>query len=103
MRCYRRAPLCAHPDSVVYFIGTAEGTGPVKIGYTIALARRLSEIERAEGRRMRVLSTFAGGREAERALHLRFAHRRVSGEWFERCKEVLDTAERLRGARANGW
>jgi acetyl-CoA carboxylase carboxyltransferase component len=100
---YRRIELLPDPNSVVYFIERTDGVGPIKIGFTAHLKSRLNAIAKEIGRPVHVIAKFSGGRTAEESLHLRFGKRRVYGEWFERCKEIVDTAKYLNGAKANGW
>jgi hypothetical protein len=72
--------------TLVYVV---EREGFIKIGWTANLERRLKDLSRgscaADGMTVgpvRLLFTIDGGRETERALHLRFAADRVQGEWF---------------------
>ncbi|MFI5638316.1 GIY-YIG nuclease family protein [Streptomyces goshikiensis] len=69
------------PDRV-YLIGDAK-TMKVKIGIASDPKRRLSEIQTGNPARLVIFAVFHGNARTERALHKRFATRRLSGEWFD--------------------
>ncbi|MFF3085608.1 GIY-YIG nuclease family protein [Streptomyces nojiriensis] len=69
------------PDRV-YLIGDAK-TMKVKIGIASDPKRRLSEIQTGNPARLVIFAVFHGNARIERALHKRFATRRLSGEWFD--------------------
>lgn len=77
----------------VYFIAS-EG-GPIKIGIAINPENRLRGLQTSHPSRLSILATCEGGSDQERAYHLQFADRRLSGEWFERCPEILAEIARL--------
>lgn len=62
-----------------------------KIGITTDLKRRLASINcglpHADAT---VIAVRSGGRDLEAQLHNELAHRRVKGEWFDKCDEVRD-------------
>jgi hypothetical protein len=74
---------------VVYMIQVGEH-GPVKIGWTDDVERRLSGLQTANHERLRVIRLFEGGPAEERMLHKQFASQRLEGEWFTFTKEMLD-------------
>ncbi|WP_198042077.1 GIY-YIG nuclease family protein [Kitasatospora azatica] len=47
------------------------------------LQRRLAALQCGSPSRLKLLATFAGGRELEAALHRLLAPRRLEGEWFD--------------------
>jgi hypothetical protein len=61
---------------VIYFAQSTEG-GPVKIGATDDVARRLGQLEAYYGKPLAVLATLPGGADEERAIHRRFDHLRL--------------------------
>jgi hypothetical protein len=67
---------------VVYFIGGAEG--PVKVGWTKTLTRRLSEFQTGNWQELRVLGTMIASADLEIRCHQALREHRVRGEWFER-------------------
>ncbi|MET9690381.1 GIY-YIG nuclease family protein [Streptomyces sp. NPDC006514] len=69
------------PDRV-YLLGDAK-TMKVKIGIASDPKRRLSEIQTGNPARLVIFAVFHGNARTERALHKRFATRRLSGEWFD--------------------
>lgn len=96
---------CSQPKKyptgeVVYFV---ERDGFVKIGTTKRLIRRIGALIEGSSRirglspgPVRLLGVLLGGRDLERELHERFAHRRVSGEWFwpdEELSALIKTAK----------
>ena len=74
---------------VVYFIQAEEG-GPIKIGYTNNLARRLYALRTGHPSRLRVLATIAGDRATEQTTHSAFSEERINGsEWFRPSSRLL--------------
>lgn len=84
---------------VVYFIGGAEG--PVKIGSTVDVVKRLATLQTAHPQPLSVLATSRGGIAVEREYHQRFAAFRLRGEWFERAPEVATEMVRLNALTSN--
>ena len=75
-------------DSLVYFIQQGD-TGPIKIGVTINLYSRFASLQKKyQNVTLRILGIINGEREKERALHLRFRHIRLKGEWFNPTHEL---------------
>ena len=77
----KRKPTC------VYFIQAISG-GPIKIGVTTNIVRRVKALQTHEP--LRVLATVQGEEALERDLHKRFASYRKEGEWFEPAEELLE-------------
>jgi hypothetical protein len=78
-----------------YFIGGE--SGPIKIGATYDVAKRLSSLQCGCPITLSVLATAPGGRPVERAYHQRFAAHRSHREWFTRAPEIMTEIDRLRG------
>jgi Meiotically up-regulated gene 113 len=72
---------------VVYFIQGAQG-GPVKIGHTDDVAKRLVTLQIGHPSNLVILATEPGGTDLEEQLHARFAHLRCRGEWFTDTDEL---------------
>lgn len=83
--------------SIVYLIQGVSG-GPIKIGLTTDLDARLKALTYHEP--LRVLATVPGVRADEMALHKRFAHCRVHGEWFEPTDDLMEFIENARSDRS---
>lgn len=66
-------------ESVVYAI---DAGGRVKIGRTVDLPRRMSEIQVTCPDPIVCLGTAPGGAALEKALHRQFGRHRCHGEWF---------------------
>lgn len=81
----------------VYFIQAGGRRGPVKIGITKNLPRRLTVLQSANARKLRVICVVAaGGRDLEESLHLRFSRSRLAGEWFSYQGQVADYLKTIR-------
>ncbi len=84
---------------MIYFARLGPG-GPIKVGTTIDLLRRLKEHEKAFGVEVIVLGVRDGGKDEERRHHRMFAHLRLkpgeSGpcERFRPGPELLDYIRR---------
>lgn len=83
----RAAKPGAH-DPIVYFIAFGDR---IKIGTTTNLKGRLEAIPHDE-----VLATVPGSFPVERGLHARFAHLRITGEWFHRGDDLMRHIDNLR-------
>lgn len=64
-------------------------TGDVKIGFTSDINARISGIKSGAGADIALIRVMGGGRETERWMHKRFAHLRISGEWFSYHDDML--------------
>lgn len=84
------APL----GTLTYFIQSVDG-GPIKIGRSTkaALLGRLGSIQTGNPERLRVTHTLRG--DQERALHWRFRHLRLEGEWFLPDPELVAFARAM--------
>jgi hypothetical protein len=92
-------PAFVNDNACVYFIGA--DFGPVKIGFTGNLRRRLESIQNGYPERIRVLAYATGGRMLEASYHRRFASYRMNGEWFRRAPELEREIETLGTGLAN--
>lgn len=74
----------------VYFIEALPG-GFIKIGWSVQPLRRMSENLAfvPPDVKLRLLAIMPGDGDDELALHRRFAHLRVRGEWFEPGDDLL--------------
>lgn len=98
MELDRQAAATRQRCSVVYFIRNVD-TGLIKIGVTLDLNRRLSDLRRGGGSDLEVLGTVPGDCELESELHHRWSGLRVRSEWFSPGQELLawisDNAKRV--------
>lgn len=61
-----------------------------KIGFTAGkLLDRLKSLQTGNPRPLSLVTSFPGDRQDEAALHLRFSHLRLAGEWFAMTPEDL--------------
>jgi hypothetical protein len=73
---------------MIYLIQDADGL--IKIGTTIRLSQRLKQLKSEHKQHLKVLGVVDGSYADEAVLHLRFAHSRVLGEWFQPTDELND-------------
>jgi len=86
---------------MIYFARKAED-GPIKIGFTSGAAdARLSELQTGNPSQLHVLATATGDKQVEKALHSRFSHLRIRGEWFRGEPELLGFIDGLAWASSS--
>lgn len=83
------APLSG---TAVYFIQRGLD-GPVKIGVTVDVRRRIEELQVGSAEELRLLVALPGTPEDESLLHKRFAAFHIRGEWFHPSAELLGWIE----------
>lgn len=71
---------------IVYFVQSGEA---VKIGFTTNMPLRLRHLRSANPYPVVVLGTIPGSVGNEQALHARFTHLRLHGEWYNAVPELL--------------
>ena len=76
----------------VYFI-QAGLDGPVKIGWSRVVPRRLQELQRVHYEELRLLAEIPGGASREEELHAQFQSSHLRGEWFRPSSELLSFIE----------
>lgn len=74
---------------VVYFIQAGE-KGPIKIGWSQEVDKRIATLQTANACKLTLLGTVPGTMETERAYHQKFSHLRLEAEWFQYSQEILD-------------
>jgi hypothetical protein len=79
--------LPAGPPILLYFIQTA--SGPIKIGITDNLARRLDQVTRVAFEDVKLLAVFRGSRDLEKRLHNSLARHRLKNDWFSPHEHVM--------------
>jgi hypothetical protein len=72
---------------LIYFVGFG---GRIKIGFTTNLERRLSALQTSCPAPLTIQATIPGTRLEEKRLHKRFAHLKLSGEWFRLSKTIIN-------------
>jgi DNA-binding Xre family transcriptional regulator len=73
----------------VYFVQQGDN-GPIKIGVTNNVNKRLTALQGGSPVPLKLLVTFDGDQAFEAFLHRKFAHLRVHNEWFKPARELLD-------------
>ena len=77
----------------VYF--AASNSGPIKIGASCDVKRRLRELRTKTRQNLKLLATTDGGMFAECMYQQRFSAHRLHGEWFVRHPDILAEIDRL--------
>jgi hypothetical protein len=72
---------------MIYFL-QPQGRAFVKIGSTRHVGRRADALQTANPDELIILGVIAGGCAKETAIHSRFAHLHVRGEWFRYTREI---------------
>lgn len=72
----------------IYIIG--HETGPVKIGYTTNIEKRLQAIQTGYPYKLEIIASFRGGLREESIIHRRYSRSRLHGEWFERTQDIKE-------------
>lgn len=75
--------------SAVYFVQQGNG-GPIKVGTTNDLQRRLAQLQTASPSDLVLIAVAPGGAELEASIHARCAEFRLRGEWFRAEDALLD-------------
>lgn len=72
----------------VYIIRAGQN-GPVKIGKADDPASRIRDLQTGHFEELVTLRVMDGGAKVEAAFHRQFEAKRIRGEWFEYCDEML--------------
>lgn len=72
---------------MIYFIQSERG--PVKIGYTLSLSKRLANLRCSSPEQLNVIGTIQGDKAVEKLLHQKFNHLKIEREWFRPEKDLL--------------
>jgi len=87
------------PKPHVYFVQQGDN-GAIKIGCSKDPSKRLAALQTGHSETLRLLTCAPGTQQQERALHDRFAHLRVSGEWFRPGDDLLSYIRLVADRRA---
>lgn len=93
IRASKAPPRCDARDAdTVYFVQAGGPHGPVKIGITRDLARRMEALRNANAEPLHVLAVMktreGSARGIERRFHEVFSDLRLEGEWFRWHEDV---------------
>jgi len=76
---------------MIYFVRPLGCAGPIKIGYAKNdVVGRIKQLQTGSHVILELFHTIKGSLLEEKALHSKFAARRLHGEWFEDCSEIRD-------------
>ncbi len=78
-----------------------DGGGPVKIGHSRDVERRLANVQEWLPFEVAVLATLPGGAAEEHDIHHAFSAARIRGEWFKATAGLLALVEHAK-ARGSG-
>lgn len=84
----------ARGASVVYFIRSGD-EGPIKIGWSKSGVLRLWALQVGNPEQLHVIARMPGTIDDEAALHERFRHLHIRGEWFAPGQALLSFVRRL--------
>lgn len=76
---------------MIYFLRAGD-TEFVKIGYADNVAKRIAELQTGCPHELVLIRSLAGSQRDEGFFHSRYHERRIRGEWFLFCEDML-TAE----------
>lgn len=76
-------------ESVIYFVQAADGTGPIKVGFSANLENRLAAYRLHSPVKVRLLARVPGGRDLESALHRALSEDHSHGEWHHPSPRLL--------------
>jgi DNA-binding transcriptional ArsR family regulator len=79
--------IAERDGSSVYF---ADAGGQIKIGWSKRVSARLAQLQTGSAAPIKLIGTMPGGLAVERRVHEKFAHLRLSGEWFTATPELLE-------------
>ena len=84
----------------IYFIQAGDN-GPIKIGVTNNVRKRLSILQTFSPQKLKLLAIIEGSYDKERLIHQIFSKLRVRGEWFKPEPDLLEYINRLSGGFCN--
>jgi len=73
----------------IYFIQQGND-GPIKIGITWDIKKRLDHMKTFSPHPLRVLAIINGDSKRERLLHRKFKNQRLEGEWFRSSERLME-------------
>lgn len=83
-----RRVLLRSPESWCYIYAIASPDGCVKIGKANSPEERLKDLQRGSASPLELLVAVPAHAQLERAIHKKFKHCHLSGEWFKRTPEL---------------
>lgn len=89
----------ANRNGFVYFVQRGED-GPIKIGWSQDVTRRIGELQVANAERLFLLGAIPGTMKDETKTHKRFIHLRINAEWFQSCEEIVEYVRNFGGVEA---
>lgn len=86
-----------YPQVKRIYFGRRGSDGAVKIGVSQQITVRRTNVSRAIGEDVELITWHVGDHALEKELHERFAHCRIKGEWFRPSPDLLDYIASVRG------
>lgn len=81
----------------IYFVRPVDRDGPVKIGHSTDIQRRLHQLMLWSPVDLVVAASFVGSKKIERRIHRALADRHWRKEWFNISDEVRELIEAAKG------
>lgn len=84
----------------VYFVQAGDARGPIKIGYSRNVEKRIESLQTGNHLPIRLLAKIdhPNAPDIERGLHAEFADIRLEGEWFRADERITSVIAALSGA-----
>ena len=97
-----RKPVRVSPRDIVRYVYIASNGYSVKIGVSFNVKRRLSQIQTAQPRPLKIVAVYpvpaSLARTVERRAHHHYRRNHMSGEWFQvNPHQAIQTLKRLSG------
>jgi hypothetical protein len=92
-------PELRDPEEVwgsVYFVTAGEG-GPIKIGWSQDVYRRMEELQTANPHKLVLIGKLRGTMADEARVHSLFSRFRIQSEWFKHVPEILEFIQEYDG------
>lgn len=84
----------------IYFIRAGDEGGPVKIGRTRDVLRRLAALQTASSETLHLVGFVQGDASTERVLHEEFKEDMLRGEWVASSPRLAEIRQALNGGEA---
>jgi hypothetical protein len=94
------ARLLTSDEQMIYFVQSGDD-GPIKIGVSTNIGKRLTALQTAHGERLRIVGVMKGDFSKEKRIHSQFKSSLKRGEWFQatpELKDFINTRSLIRGA-----
>jgi hypothetical protein len=77
----------------VYFLRAKDGSGPIKIGFSVHLESRVKSVSSSIKKDLEIIGILEGYMSDEAWTHQKFINHRLDGEWFSPVEEIISFAK----------